>query len=61
MHFGFGAANYEATDDLTLVKRQMIFSFIPAVTAMGASSYLVFAQPLAVPHLIGAFSTLMLT
>lgn len=42
MHFGFGAANYEATDDLTLIKRQMIFSFIPALTAMGASSYLVF-------------------
>jgi hypothetical protein len=43
MHFGFGAANYEATDDVEMVKRQMVYSFVPAAVALGTSSYLLFA------------------
>ena len=61
MHFGFGAANYEASDEVDLVKRQMIYSFVPAGVALGASSYLLFAHALSIGHVVTAFSSLMIT
>jgi hypothetical protein len=64
IHYGLAAANYETTtsdEELKKVKYQMIYSFVPAAMAMGASSFLLFATPLSAPHVVVGFTNLMMT
>jgi hypothetical protein len=64
IHFGLGAATYETAitdEELKRIKYQMVYSFIPAAMAFSSSSFLLFAAPLTIQHVIFGFTSLMLT
>jgi len=64
IHFGLGAAMYEiAIDekDFQFNKYQMIYSIMPATFAFAATSFMLFASPLTIKHVIFGFSSLMMT
>ena len=64
VHYGFAAAAYEtATSDeeIKRIKYQMVYSFIPAAMAFTSSSFLLFASPLCLQHIVFGFTSLMLT
>jgi hypothetical protein len=64
IHYGLGACNWEiALKELerTRATRQMIFSFLPALVAIMSSSYLLFAAPIQMHHIISCFTGLMVT
>lgn len=64
IHYGLGAAMYEiamSDKDLKFNKYQMLYAFVPAAMAFSTTSILLFASPLAIKHVVFAFTSLMLT
>ena len=64
VHYGLGAAMYEiAIDekDFQFNKYQMIYSMMPATIALAATSFMLFASPLTIKHVVFGFSSLMMT
>jgi len=49
IHYGLASATYETAiteEELSNIKRQMMYSFVPGVIALGASQMILFASPL---------------
>ena len=64
IHYGLAAATYETAitaDEQRRVKYQMIYAFVPAAMALSSSSFLLFASPLTIKHVVIGFTSLMLT
>lgn len=64
IHYGLGACNWEIAitdEDRKMATRQMVLSFVPAISAIACSSYLLFAAPISMSHVIFSFSGFMVT
>ena len=64
IHYGLGASTYDTIyeeDELKRVKYQMVYSCVPAAMALGSTSFLLYASPLTVPHVVFGFTNLILT
>lgn len=64
IHYGFAACNWEVAiseQDQKNAQRQMMLSFLPAVASISFSSYLLFAAPIQMHHIITSFTGLMVT
>ena len=64
IHYGLAACTYETAvteEELRRIQYQMIYSFVPAAMALSSSSFLLFASPLTIGHVIFSFTSLMLT
>lgn len=49
IHYGLASATYETAiteEEISRVKHQMMFSFVPAVVALGTTQMMLFASPL---------------
>ena len=64
IHYGLAASNYETftqDEELRMAKYQMIYSFVPAAMAMGASGMMLMSTPVTTPLVIVGFTSLMFT
>ena len=64
IHYGLAAATYETAitqDEISQIKNQMMFSFVPGIVALVTSQVMLFASPLQVSHIVFGFTSLMLT
>ena len=60
IHYGFAAATYETAmndKEILNIKKQMAYSFIPAVVSVATSGTLLFIQPLQVSHVVVGFTS----
>jgi Protein of unknown function (DUF3429) len=64
IHYGLASATYETAvtdEELKHIRRQLIFSFVPAAMSFSFTSMLLFSSPITLPTVLISFTGLMLT
>lgn len=64
VHYGMASATYETAiteEELSRIKNQMMYSFVPGMIALSTTQMMLFANPLALGHIVAGFTSLMMT